>query len=53
MLLIVKQILFLSNPGNVQRVVWRICILMLECKGSNSILHELKAGGRKPRQLYS
>ena len=32
-LLIVKQILLVSLFGNVQRTVWRICILMLVCKG--------------------
>ena len=28
-----KQILLFSTLGNVQRTVWRICILMLGCKG--------------------
>ena len=32
-LLIVKQILPVSTLRNVQRTVWRICILMLGCKG--------------------
>ena len=32
-LLIVKQILPVSLFGNVWRTVWRICILMLGCKG--------------------
>ena len=32
-LLIVKQILLISNLRNVWRTVWRICILMLGCKG--------------------
>ena len=32
-LLTVKQILLSSNLGNVKRTVWRICILMLGCKG--------------------
>ena len=31
-LLIVKQILFVSASGNVKRPVWRMCVLMLECK---------------------
>ena len=34
-LLIFKQILLVSTFGNVQRTVWRICILMLGCKGLN------------------
>ena len=32
-LLIVKQILLVSTMGNVKRIVWRICILILGCKG--------------------
>ena len=32
-LLIVKQTLLFSLFGNVWRTVWRICILMLGCKG--------------------
>ena len=36
MLLIVKEILFVSTIGNVKRTVWRKCILMLGCKGLNS-----------------
>ena len=32
-ILIVKQILLVSTLGNVKRTVWRIYILMLECKG--------------------
>ena len=36
MLLIVKQILLVSTLGNVYRTVWRICILMLLCKGLNN-----------------
>ena len=32
-LVIVKQILLVSTLGNVWRTVWRICILMLGCKG--------------------
>ena len=32
-LLINKQILLVSTLGNVLRTVWRICILMLGCKG--------------------
>ena len=32
-LLIVKQILLVSTLVNVQRSVWRICILMFGCKG--------------------
>ena len=31
--LIDKQILLVSTLGNVLRTVWRICILMLGCKG--------------------
>ena len=31
--LIVKHILLVSNVGNVQGTVWRICTLMLGCKG--------------------
>ena len=31
-LLIVKQILLVSASGNVKRPVWRMCVLMLECK---------------------
>ena len=31
--MIVKQVLLASTLGNVQRTVWRICILMLGCKG--------------------
>ena len=31
--LIVKQILLISASGDVQRTVWRKCILMLGCKG--------------------
>ena len=30
---IVKQILLVSNLGNVQITVRRLCILMLRCKG--------------------
>ena len=34
-----EQILLFSNSGNVQRTVWRICILMLGCTpNSNSYL---------------
>ena len=32
-LLISKQILLLFSLGNVSRTVWRICILILGCKG--------------------
>ena len=32
-LLIVKQILLVSTLGNVWRTVWRICRMMLGCKG--------------------
>ena len=32
-LLIVKQILLVSTLGNVERIVWRISILMLRRKG--------------------
>ena len=32
-LLIGKQILLLFSLGNVLRTVWRICILILGCKG--------------------
>ena len=32
-LLIVEQILLVSTMGNVKRIVWRICILILGCKG--------------------
>ena len=35
-LLIVKQILLVSLFANVWRTVWRICILMLGCKGLSS-----------------
>ena len=31
-LLFIKQILLVSSLRNVLRTVWRICILMLECK---------------------
>ena len=37
-LLIVWQILFVSTLKNVQRTVWRICILILGCKGLNGKL---------------
>ena len=30
--LIVKRILLVSASGNVKRPVWRMCVLMLECK---------------------
>ena len=30
------QILLVSTIGNVQRKVWRICILMLRCEGLNN-----------------
>ena len=33
--LIIKQILPASTLGIVQRTVWRICILMLGCKGKS------------------
>ena len=33
-----RQILLISNLENVWGAVWRICILMLEWKGFNSIL---------------
>ena len=32
-LLTLQQILSDSTSGNVKRTVWRICILMLGCKG--------------------
>ena len=32
-LLIVKQILLVNTLGNVEKIVWRICILMLRRKG--------------------
>ena len=32
-LLSVKQILLVSTLGNVERIVWRICILVLRRKG--------------------
>ena len=32
-LLTVKQILLVSTMGDVWRTVWRICIMMLGCKG--------------------
>ena len=41
-LLIVKQILLISTIGSVQRTVWRICILMLECKGLTVRSHRPK-----------
>ena len=31
--LIVTEILLVSTLGNAERTVWRICILILECKG--------------------
>ena len=31
-LFIVQNVLLISTLGNVERTVWRICILMLECK---------------------
>ena len=34
---IVKQILLDSTLGNVWRTVWRICIMMLGCKGLSMI----------------
>ena len=37
-LLIVIQILLVSTLGNVSRTVWRICLLMLGCKGLNEPL---------------
>ena len=37
--MIVKQILLVSNTGNIQRTVWGICILMLECKGFNFFIY--------------
>ena len=42
-LLIVGQILHVSILGNVYRTVWRICILMLGCKGFSYI-----ASGQNP-----
>ena len=33
-LAVLKQILLVSTLGNVLETVWRICILMLGCKGS-------------------
>ena len=51
-LLIVGQILHVSILGNVYRIVWRICILMLGCKGLCYI-----ASGQNPLikfdQVYS
>ena len=35
---IVKQILYVSTLGNVWRTVWRICIMMLGCKGLSVML---------------
>ena len=32
----VKHILLVSTTGNVQKTVWRVSILMLECKGLRS-----------------
>ena len=40
---IVEQILLVSTLGNV----WRICILMLECKGLNKDVH----GKRTPNEV--
>ena len=37
-LLIVIQILLFSTLGNVSRTVWRICLLILGCKGLNEPL---------------
>ena len=37
-LLIVKQILLASTSGNVKRLVQRVCILMLGCKGYKTCL---------------
>ena len=41
-LLIVKQILPVSTLGNVKRIVWRICILMLGCKWFNWTVKDAK-----------
>ena len=50
--LIVKHILLVSNVGNVQGTVWRICTLMLGCKGliQDETRKETKA---KQRQKYT
>ena len=45
-LLIVKQTLLVSTLGNVLRTVWRICLLMLGCKGSSTT-----AGATKPARF--
>ena len=37
-LLIVKQILIVSTLGDVERTVWRICIMMLVRKGLSLLL---------------
>ena len=39
-LLIIKHILLARTIGNVQRTLWRICILMLGCKGLRSWVHD-------------
>ena len=44
-LLIVKQILLISTTGNIWRTVWRICILIVACKGL-SHLHQSKGKSR-------
>ena len=41
-LLIVWQILLVSALKNVQRTVWRICILILECKGEIILMIQIK-----------
>ena len=45
--LIVKHILLVSNVGNVQGTVWRICTLMLGCKG---LIQDETRKGKKRKQ---
>ena len=40
--MIVKQILLVSTLENVLRTVWRICILMLGCKGLTNRFHAVR-----------
>ena len=44
MLYIVKQILLIKDKRNALRKVWRVCILMLGCKGLLISSHQSKWG---------
>ena len=55
-LLIATQILLVDTLGNLQRTIWRICILILGCTELTELhttLHSVRSGLKKQRPRTS